>query len=313
MISIKHIFSSAILFAAIIFASCSKDQVNNEPKTDSINKTTRQLMNFRQDLFSKNGGSMATDSAEWYLEGLLNFEQANNTHEFAQLQFLYDTLAWPESNGEITMENLQQLYANVNQIAQSMALQNGSPDYTFDIIDLQVIETGLKSGETAVKVTLAGGLTTTTPAYIGFGPTDYWYWGWDAGKCEDFTGQYIGRDAASELQYHFTFAPFQQSYFIDIDEIWAQPWDFPTTDNPYGSYMIFENTHIQGQNLYCVSPDELNYYLGKFDYIKNSLKPIGKTYKNVLVEDDFGTTGGNFPIIHRYKLFYGVNIGSNPN
>ena len=221
MISIKHIFSSAILFAAIIFASCSKDQVNNEPKTDSINKTTRQLMNFRQDLFSKNGGSMATDSAEWYLEGLLNFEQANNTHEFAQLQFLYDTLAWPESNGEITMENLQQLYANVNQIAQSMALQNGSPDYTFDIIDLQVIETGLKSGETAVKVTLAGGLLIPTPIYMQFDPTDFWKSGHLLGKCDIFNGQFIGRDATTELEHHFKGLYTYPSYFVSFNSAYA--------------------------------------------------------------------------------------------
>lgn len=310
MISIKHIFSSAILFAAIIFASCSKDQVNNEPKTDSINKTTRQLMNFRQDLFSKNGGSMATDSAEWYLEGLLNFEQANNTHEFAQLQFLYDTLAWPESNGEITIENLQQLYANVNQIAQSMALQNGSPDYTFDIIDLQVIETGLKSGETAVKVTLAGGLTTTTPAYIGFGPTDYWTSGGLQGKCDIYSGQGVGKDATTELEWRFKGPYTQPGYFVSIVTAFAYGFDNPDPNNPYGEYMMWVENSNHSNN--CLDPEELNYYLGKWDYLKNKYNPVGKTFCTVDVVWAI-PVGYSDEGLHSYEIKYGINIGSNPN
>ena len=311
MISIKHIFSSAILFAAIIFASCSKDQVNNEPKTDSINKTTRQLMNFRQDLFSKNGGSMATDSAEWYLEGLLNFEQANNTHEFAQLQFLYDTLAWPESNGEITMENLQQLYANVNQIAQSMALQNGSPDYTFDIIDLQVIETGLKSGETAVKVTLAGGLTTTAPAYIGFGPTDYWTSGGLQGKCDPHSGQGVGKDATTELEWRFKGPYTEPGYFVSSEYHETHAFEHPASDNPYGDYMMWHENINHSNN--CLSPGELNYYLSKWDYIKNMYKPDNKTFSGVDVIYNVIVSPHSEAGFHTYRIFYGVNIGSNPN
>ena len=312
----KYRLLTAIMAAAVIFASCSKDGVDNNSQSPSeTNKTTQKLISFRQDLFSKNGGSMTSDSAEWHLEGLLNYEQANNTHEFIQVEFLYDTLTWPASNGVINYEGLQQVYASVNDLAQNMALQSGNPDYTFDVIDLQVIETGLKSGEKSVVVTLSGGLLGTIPTYVGFGTDDYWYWGWDAGKCGDFTGQYIGRDASTELQDHFTSVPFQHSYFISIVEVPAEPWNenFQDDNNPYGNSMIFENTGSPSGIVYCVSPEELNYYLSKFDYIKNFLKPTGKTYKTVLVEDDFVPMGGNFPIFHRYKLFYGVNIGSNPN
>jgi hypothetical protein len=312
----KYRLLTAIMAAAVIFASCSKDGVDNNSQSPSeTNKTTQKLISFRQDLFSKNGGSMTSDSAEWHLEGLLNYEQANNTHEFIQVEFLYDTLTWPASNGVISYEGLQQVYASVNELAQSMALNNGNPDYTFDVIDLQVIETGLKSGEKDVVVTISGGLPGTTPTYIGFGTDDHWYWGWKAGKCDDFLGQYIGRDAAKELQDHFTNVPFQHSYFVSVVVVLAYPWDqaFQDDNNPFGNSMIFENTETSAGLTYCVSPEELNYYLSKFDYIKNFLKPIGKTYKTVLVEDDFIPTYSPFPIFHRYKLYYGVNIGSNPN
>ena len=310
----KYRLLTAIMAAAVIFASCSKDGVDHDSQsTAETNKTTQKLISFRQDLFSKNGGSMTSDSAEWHLEGLFNFELANNTHLFEQLEFLYDTLAWPESNGEINFENLQQLYANVNELAQTLASQNGNPDYTFDVIDLQVLETGLKSGEKAVVVAIASGLAI--PTYIGFnfefGPTDYWSWGWKEGKCDDFTGQYDGFDATTELEKRFNSAQFGNGYFVSVEEVWGEPGDFPAVDNPFGSYMIFENTQSSSGLTYCISPEEMNYYLSKFGHIKNFLKPTGKSFKNVAVIDDFIPMGSPFPILHRYRFYYGNFIAGN--
>ena len=312
----KYRLLTAIMAAAVIFASCSKDGVDNNSQSPSeTNKTTQKLISFRQDLFSKNGGSMTSDSAEWHLEGLLNFEQANNTHEFIQVEFLYDTLTWPASNGVINYEGLQQVYASVNDLAQNMALQSGNPDYTFDVIDLQVIETGLKSGEQAMVVALSGGLLGTIPTYVGFGTDDYWYWGSQLGKCDDFSG-FIGRDAATELESHIKQAVSQPGYFVSVVGFEVHPWDFETNDNPFGDYMSFYNAGSGSEPLdpYCMSPAELNYYLSKFDYIKNTLKPTDKQYKTVSVGAWKLLTGGNsWMHIHHYFIYYGKNIGSNPS
>jgi hypothetical protein len=306
----KYRFLTAIMAVAVIFASCSKDGVDKDSlSTAETNKTTQKLISFRQDLFSKNGGSMASDSAEWHLEGLLNFEQANNTHEFIQVEFLYDTLAWPASNGVISYEGLQQVYASVNELAQSMALNNGNPDYTFDVIDLQVIEAGLKSGEQAVVVALSGGLLGTIPTYTPFDLTDYWVSGGLQGKCDIYSGQFMGRDATTELEDHFKSPYTIPSYFISVDTFYAHAFENEATDNPYGDYMMWMENSNHSNN--CLSPGELNYYLSKWDFIKNKYKPANKTYCSVDVEWEIitGKSGeGEFV----YILKYGVNIGSNP-
>jgi hypothetical protein len=307
----KYRFLTAIMAVAVIFASCSKDGVDKDSlSTAETNKTTQKLISFRQDLFSKNGGSMASDSAEWHLEGLLNFEQANNTHEFIQVEFLYDTLAWPASNGVISYEGLQQVYASVNELAQSMALNNGNPDYTFDVIDLQVIETGLKSGEKDVVVALSGGLLGTIPTYTPFDLTDYWESGNLLGKCDEFAGQYIGRDATTELEHHFKGPYTYPSYFVSLSYVWVFYCENEADDNPFGYYMMwFEMGN--GSND-CLSPDELNYYLSKWDYLKNKYKPEGKTFcsVDVIYDNIVGSKGSH---AHTYYMTYGVNIGSNPN
>ena len=308
----KYRILTIIMAAAVIFASCSKERVDNDSQSAAeTNKTTQKLISFRQDMFSKSGGSMTSDSAEWHLEGLLNFEQANNTHEFIQVEFLYDTLTWPASNGVISYEGLQQVYASVNDLARSMALQSGNPDYTFDVIDLQVIETGLKNGEQAVMVSLSGGLPGTIPTYMPFDASDYWESGGLQGKCDIYAGQFMGRDATTELEDHFRGPYTIPGYYISVDTFYAHAFDNEDPDNPYGDYMMWMENKNHSNN--CLSPGELNYYLSKWDFIKNKYKPVNKTYCSVDVELDVIVFPNSSEEFHTYILKYGVNIGSNPN
>ncbi len=308
----KYRLLTAIMAVTVIFSSCSKDGVDNDSQSTAVtNKTTQKLISFRQDLFSKSGGSMTSDSAEWHLEGLMNFEQANNTHEFIQVEFLYDTLTWPASNGVISYEGLQQVYATVNELARSMALQSGNPDYTFDVIDLQVIETGLKNGEQAVVVALSGGLPGTIPTYMPFDATDYWESGGLQGKCDIYAGQFMGRDATTELEDHFRSPYTIPSYFVSIFTVDAHAFDNEATDNSYGDYMMWMENSNHSNN--CLSPGELNYYLSKWDFIKDKYKPANKTYCSVDVQWNIIVTPYSDEGFHTYTLKYGVNVGSNPN
>ena len=56
----------------------------------------------------------------------------------------------------------------------------------------------------------------------------------------------------------------------------------------------------------CLSPLELNYYLSKFEFIKNNCKPNGKTFKNVEVNGTFGLQINTWERIHYYTLYYGI-------
>jgi hypothetical protein len=194
-------------------------------------------------------------------------------------------------------------------MAADIAIQNGNPAYTFDIIDLQLIETNLKNDEQSVEVTLSGGIKGTTPTHVAFGPEDYWYSSELKGKCGDYIGQFIGRDATTELTKQFMLPATIPSYFVSIETFLAHADHYPTSDNPYGYYMIWYENSNHSNN--CLSPGELNYYLSKWEYIKNLNKPVNKTFCSVEINLDYIV--GRDTDFYTYSIKYGINIGCPTN
>lgn len=68
--------------------SCKKELVrqSTDDASNQTNQITAKLLAFKANLQLKSNSSIAVDSAEWYLEGLLNFEKANNYHAFGDLE-----------------------------------------------------------------------------------------------------------------------------------------------------------------------------------------------------------------------------------
>jgi hypothetical protein len=312
---------SLFLVCSFVFISCQKDkaEIKDESIKSDATKTTKQLLAFKQNLQSKSGETMAADSAEWYLEGLLNFEQANNSHIFGDVDFYHDTLTVTVTDGQISLDELNILYTTIDAWAETIQQQSGNEDYTYDIVDLNLETTGHKSGMQNLVVTLSGGVLGIGLNYYPFGPTDYWYWGYDLGKCGDYLGQYVGRDAASELQRKFMnpIAVPGAGYYIDVETIsviGGFDSEFEDPDNPYGDYMLFAQSGIGPEPVidYCISPDEMNYYLSKFDFIRDTKKPLTKQYKTVYVYDTFVPAIGEWYHVHVYDLLYGIKI-ENPD
>jgi hypothetical protein len=308
-----HYFFILFLLCAFAFTSCQKDkaEIKDESTNSEVAKITRQLQIFKQNLQSKSGETMPADSAEWYLEGLLNYEQANNSHVFSDVDFYHDTLTVTVTDGQINLDELNNLYNSIDAWAETIKQQSGNDDFTYDIVDLNLITTGLKSGTQNILVSLSGGIIGSGLNYIPFGTTDYWYWGKSLGKCGAFTGLYEGRDATTELQRKFRnpIAFPGAGYFTSVQFVYAMFYDFPDDNNPFGLYMLFYASGNGETPPYepCLSPEELNYYLSKFDYIKSVKQIPGKTYKTVEVVEDYGG-GYGWEYLHDYKLYYGFKI-----
>ncbi len=316
----KHYFIGLILMGAITITSCQKEkaEIKDGQTNTEVSKITRQLKAFKQNLQLKSGETLPTDSAEWYLEGLLNLEQAYNTHDFGDVDFFHDTLTLTVTNGQISLSELNNLYENISAWAENLQQQSGNENYTFDVVDLTIEETGLKSGEKNLVVSLSGGVLGTIPNYYPFGTSDYWYWGGGLGKCGDYIGQYIGRDASTELQRKFRnpIAVPGPGYFTSIETISVTPgvdniFDDPE-NAPYDGYMIYSQSGLNGEFDQCLSPSDLNYYLSKFDFIRDTKKPAGKQYKTVNVVNTIGLVPIGWLHVHQYILYYGVKI-ENPD
>ena len=310
---IKHL-SLALLLVGLTFAGCKKDnQLNPATKSDgqSMSKTTKQLLAFRNNLMLKSGGSMPMDSATWYLEGLLNYENANNDHQFDGLEFFHDTLLMSCTGSSLSMAELNDAYdyltAKINSIAQTQSI----PDFAFDAIDISIEKSGLNNSETKVTMALGGG-SAEIGGYVAFGITDYWNWGLGGGKCDVYAGQGGNSDAAQQLNYKFNhpMGMPRPGYFTDIIPIDANYWEYPDPSNP-GPYCDNKIFHFNAGNTGiwpCLAPNELNYYLSTLSYIiinEKPTEPLGLSYSNVSVTAWFPPDFTN-NYFHVYTLRYGI-------
>ena len=185
--------------------------------------------------------------------------------------------------------------------------------YKFDLIDININYSGLKSGETIITMVAPSGYHLIGN-YIAFEDYDYWFWGWNLGRCGDYINNNVGTDAADKLQIRFNnpINPYEPGYFTSIEEKQAWPHETVYADPNYpGSWypaMIFDVAGLGANppSEPCLSPLELNYYLSKFDFIKNNCKPTGKVFRNVEVIDEHGLSTQYWERLHYYILYYGI-------
>ena len=306
----------ALLMVALAITGCKKDEtLKPQDRADALKskKTTEQLLAFREQLKLKNGSSLSVDSATWYLEGLLNYENANNDHNITELTFNHDTLVMCCVGSTISIDELNIVYSYFTNELYEVLTGHNDTTYQFDLIDINISYSGLKSGETVITMVAASGLQFIGN-YVAFEPYDYWFWGANLGKCGSYIGNNVGTDAADKLQIRFNnpLNPYEPGYFTSVEERQAWPYETEYLDPNYpGSFipsMIFwaSGSGSNPPSEPCLSPLELNYYLSKFEFIKNNCKPNGKTFKNVEVNGTFGLQINTWERIHYYTLYYGI-------
>jgi len=292
-----------------------KNIMSNNLKANS-QKTEALIIAFKDKLDNhlKDGTTYAADSAVWYVEALLNYEQANNDHNFSGLEFYYDAVMLNVTNGEIPIQELNDAYTYFNGVIASILEQANDSTIWVDLVDISIKESGLKDGSLEMGMMASTGFGTSIN-YTLFQEDEDWYWGYDLGACGDNTSG-DETDAADKLEYKFNnpISVGQSGWFSNIDSVDVRGDDYPDSNNPgpYCDAMIFYYMPpFEPQEDPCLEHEELNYYLSKFDYIRDDNKPTGKTFKSVDVfEDEIPWGYSNF--WHVYRLFYGV-LNENPD
>lgn len=288
---------------SVIISSCQKDKWEISTMcAPSESKVTRQLINFKKSLVLKSNQLISLDSTIWYVEGILNYERANNSHEFTSHKFIKDTIENFSKGENLSTIDILNLYQTLEVILNQRQNQNGNHD--IDFIDLN-LQRSLNDNNFIIMTHVIGE-KGIQPSYKPFGPTDYWEPGGFTGKCGDYAGQCIGRDATTELTSKINSVLSTPGYYTSIVNEYAEPFMFESNDNPYGNFMMWTSTIPN----YCISPEELNYYYSKFNFIKDSLQPTGKSFKSVDVI--FTVIVGKSTQLHMYDIYYGTKI-ENPD
>jgi len=301
--------SVIFLFA---FAACKKNDAGDTQtiQQNQNNKTEALILEFKDKIENhlKDGETYTADSAVWYVEALLNYENANNAHNFSDLKFYSDSILLNGTNGEFTIEELNTAYGYFNSMISTIIEQSGDPSLYADVIDINFKETGLKTGTIEFEITLSTGRSTPIN-YVLFGVDEDWIWGNNHGACGNNQSTEV-TDAADKLEYKFNhpLSVGEGGYFTSIEYVEVDGVDYDDANNPgpwCDAMIFFYMPDFEPPDEPCLASEELNYYLSKFDYIKNDNKPAGKTFKSVdVLEDMMPWYYSNF--WHIYRLYYGI-------
>ena len=298
----KYLSIIIILFS---FMSCDKDAEENKIDNKPLSAIEQKIIKFKTDLTSsqKDGQVYGISEAEWYLEGLLNYEEANNEHTCNQLSFVNNVYQVPVTNGTISSVDLLSAY---NHFLEIIVACTQEETIFSDVIDLNIVA-ATKDGDAIIEMNYSYGSMIPLLHYDLFPVNDDWLLADDWGACGNNSSS-ESSSAELELEYKFnhpnTVSQTEDGYYINV--ITTQPImprDFDEDlNNPAKDQgrtrIIADNCEVST----CLHYNELNFYLSKFDFIKEISVPSNKTFISV---DVYSTTWMKGDWFHYYEIKYG--------
>lgn len=298
----------AIILILIVLTSCTKND-DNLPKIVLQKNVTQKIKDFKANLNLKVDNTISIDSAVWYLEGLLNYENANNEHNFENLFFYRDSISFDLSTETISYSKISDIYSCLSDKLNNI-IESSNTSLFYDLIDVNIKQSNINSEYKTLTIVASIGTANEkfrwTANYVPFGSSESLVWGLEANN----------NDASTKLQYKINNAHKYTifGYFTNIVEIQTTSGDFydPNYTGSWEQAMIF---CAQGEGEYppnniepVLNSTELNYYLTKFEHIKNLLKPQGKIFKNINVLESCGLSNTEWMRCHVYDMYYGTYI-----
>ena len=293
-----------LLLIPLFFVACDKEEETIADK-NAPSAIEQKIINFKAELTSNSREEITytLEEAEWNLEALLNYEEANNEHNCNSLQFEMDVYQVPVTNGSISNSDLLDAYNHFLKI-----IETTTQDETIfsDLVDLSIVKPDSKDGEANIEMNYSFGIAVPLD-YTLFQTGEDWKIGREWGSCGGNPST-ENSDAEKQLEYRFNHptSSGQAGYFTGIlnePEIIGSSFgvDPNNPSYPEREYMICHNCSFED----CIPHNELNYYLSTFDYIKSEIIPEGKTYVSVDITTEIlvGEESGNE--LHVYKIEYG--------
>ncbi|MDR0969791.1 MAG: hypothetical protein LBM67_04570, partial [Lentimicrobiaceae bacterium] len=238
------------------------------------------------------GETLETEEAMWHLTALLNFDYGDAGHEFSE--FVNDTsyIVISKTDDGVSYEELNNAYTDLQEFVET-AYETSDLDDKHVYV---VVAKAVSEDDENMTIETVSTLGTLGSYSSTFGPTDYWYFCCLEGKCGEYEGQYVGRDATTELTsklntnkgvlaavggriyYTDVHSKYLYGAYTGIDNI-ADP------NSPCGYRIFFQMNDDNAISCFC--PDDMNYYLWSYNDLGNQYKPEGQHIISFLVEYDY--------------------------
>ena len=302
--------SFVIGIAIVTVVSCSKtdqEKVNHQgvithfsPSKDmvvpTITKFIQRFENYKAG-YKTGGEDIKLGEAIWTLEAGVNFEFQSPKEELADFvtdstTFNVDVYIGENNEYYITEENAVNLY---DEMLSFTGEQVAPEDIDLFVTDLQV--TSVENGQAEMKVTAVKGPVSPIPCTVQ--SDDYWYAAGDAGMCDTYQGQNIGKDAAWRINHILNCISLDVGYWTDISNTGIVVSYYDENYDP-----CFWGMDYSGSFDDCLSPTNIQYWIGQADYVIEDLKPANKELVNCRFRDDLLTSDGTW-----FHYFINIRYG----
>jgi hypothetical protein len=219
---------------------------------------TQKILNFKDKIArpDKSAETMSLDSAVWYVEAALNltYDELNNA-EIIKTDSVYVSVSAINS-GIVDLYDVAAAYNKFDQEINDIYSQTTSSNLYLQFADVSVTNTNPDS----TTMLLVAAFSNDRPLLELFDVTEYWRaWG-NQGKCGQFNGQYIGRDATTELSLVANCrraVPEGTGFYTNVCTGYID-----NTDSP-GSFYSAEGPNPVPAYAPCLSPSDMNFWCQK--------------------------------------------------
>lgn len=335
----------SIVIVSLMLSSCKKDVLDNQVVVEDLKQGVHvktlefiekaKTISSEKKIEMRDGGYYSSTEAFDLINDALNYNYCRPSDEYLRTRVFKDSfnITFNPVNGisEIDLLNLYNAAAN-----KAGEHYYGMSDSTKAAFMFDVRQAGNPSGNNLpvyVYFMMTAG-NCDTPTSYPYDEMDYWWWAWDAGKCDD---TYQGDDAPDIFRcdlrknklyknktasYYFTdrysvslaafdgypgggfeMSDINSDQTIELNDLY-NPLDSITNDN-YLDYLLFKS---KGDLDLCLDPVEMNfYYISSANLIDLNL-PFNKVIGNI----DYGynltlSLPGNYFHVMRAD-YYKVNL-----
>lgn len=320
--------AGVILFViTMIITACQKsDQTkptDNEIEVEYDKLIVNKINSFRESLSStfKSSSLLSIDTAIWNLEALITYDEAYPDSSSKDFMLKRSTFSLPiDQNNMVLEDDVESLYYEMLDTIDAQLAEFDENVKFLAFSDVALLE--VVGGTAYVSATNGYGFNYLLGIYYPFDEDDDWYWGTlseeygvpPLGKCD---GTQVGvSDGSNEIQYrlnHPIAVPIHTRY-TDIVTIEVNGYDF---EDIYGNPRLFWGWDYPNDE--CLTNDTLTYYLIQSDDIiktpdsQGGLKPPGKSFISVYIDDDLAMSPQISWHYHRYEVTYGVPYTAIPD
>ncbi len=324
----------ALTMLAVIIVACTKEKEKKAARNSSEMVTVSKeddmsayLKQFKEKMrsASKGGETLSLEDARWHLEAVLNYTYGDAGHQTTEIQrdtFCCNLLVQGE---EIALAQLNEAFVLLSQDVENAYADCDLTEKS--ILSIQVLfDNNSKDDVVVIRSVLTTrglGLMDWPPR---FDSTDYWsdysvtYDGqtWGDGKCGPYSGQYLNSGAPHELTIManlriplYGCQPGYRMFLTDIFPVEIYPRDnyFLIDSNSPCGYKIYYNSNDpydpSHNPSHCIPPDDMNYYLDKFNEIMLYFKPNGKVPVDATYIYDVLTSIPG-AVMHRLDIDYAI-------